>query len=99
MYSYWAAAFGHLTSYVVMFAISSILGAKYYPIPYRWGRLGLIFVIMGAVYGVSSLIDNTLFAGVAFGQSSAGMLTVKLAVHTILIGIYGIAVWKTIRKS
>ena len=49
-YSYWAAAFGHLASYLVMFAISAILGAKYYPIPYRWGRLAGIFVLMGATY-------------------------------------------------
>ena len=48
-YSYWAAAYGHLASYVVMFAISSILGARYYPIPYRWGRLAGIVLLMGAV--------------------------------------------------
>ena len=98
-YSYWAAAFGHLASYAVMFAISSLLGARYYPIPYRWGRLALIFVIMGAVYGTSMLVDNTLFAGVVLGQSPAGTVTAKLAVHTVLIGLYGVAVWKTIRKS
>jgi O-antigen/teichoic acid export membrane protein len=97
-YSYWAAAFGHLASYVVMFAISSVLGAKYYPIPYRWGRLALIFLVMGAVYGVSTLIDNTLFAGVALGQSPAGIVAAKLAVHTVLIGVYGLAVIKAIRK-
>jgi O-antigen/teichoic acid export membrane protein len=98
-YSYWAAAFGHLASYAVMFAISSLLGARYYPIPYRWGRLALIFVIMGAVYGTSMLVDNILFTGVVLGQSPAGTVTAKLAVHTVLIGLYGAAVWKTIRKS
>jgi hypothetical protein len=82
-----------------MFAISSILGARYYPIPYRWGRLALIFVVMGVVYGASMLLDNTLFAGIALGQSPAGAVTAKLAVHTVLIGFYGIAVWKTIRKK
>ena len=97
-YSYWAAAFGHLASYIVMFAISSVLGARYYPIPYRWGRLALIFVAMGAVYGASMLIDNTVFEGIALGQSPAGSVTAKLAVHTVLIVFYCIAVWKTIRK-
>jgi O-antigen/teichoic acid export membrane protein len=98
-YSYWAAAFGHLASYVVMFAISSVLGARYYPIPYRWGRLALILLIMGAVYGVSMIVDNTIFSGVALGHSPAGTVVAKLAVHTVLIGFYGIAVWKTIRKK
>ena len=98
-YSYWAASFGHLASYVVMFDISSALGARYYPIPYRWGRLALILLIMGTVYGVSMIVDNTIFSGVALGHSPAGTVVAKLAVHTVLIGFYGIAVWKTIRKK
>ncbi len=97
-YSYWAAAFGHLASYVVMFAISSILGAKYYPIPYRWGRLAAIFLIMGAVYAVSLLIDQTLFVDVALGQSPTGQVVAKLGVHTVLILGYMAVVLKLIRK-
>ena len=96
-YSYWAAAYGHLASYVVMFAISSVLGAKYYPIPYRWGRLACILLIMGGVYGVSILLDNIFFADVVIGQSSAALVTAKLGVHTVLIGIYGALSWLTIR--
>ena len=84
-YSYWAAAYGHLASYVVMFAISSILGAKYYPIPYRWGRLGCIILLMGAVYGVSLLLP-------------AMALWLKLAVHTVLLVLYTGGVWKIIRR-
>ena len=98
-YSYWAAAYGHLASYVVMFAISSVLGAKYYPIPYRWGRLLLIVLAMGAMYGSSILIDSILFDGVAFGQSSVGLVVAKLAVHTILIFMYMFAVWRFIRRK
>jgi len=97
-YSYWAAAFGHLASYVVMFVISSVLGAKYYPIPYRWGRLALIFIVMGAVYGISMLIDRTFFSNVIISQSSMGMMLIKLSVHTALIALYGISVWYIIRK-
>ena len=98
-YSYWAAAYGHLASYVVMFAISSVLGAKYYPIPYRWGRLLGIFIIMSAVYGISALIDRTFFAGVSFGQSPTGLLVVKLSVHTVLILIYIVSVLRLVRKK
>ncbi|MBQ8169694.1 MAG: oligosaccharide flippase family protein [Bacteroidales bacterium] len=96
-YSYWAAAFGHLASYVVMFAISSVLGAKYYPIPYRWGRLLGIFLLMGTAYGASILVDNLFFADVALGQSPAGQVVAKLGVHTLLILLYALAAWKTIR--
>ena len=94
-YSYWAAAFGHLASYVVMFALSSILGAKYYPIPYRWGRILLIMLCMGAIYGVSLLVDNSFFP-------SGGTTTetiIKLIVHTILILIYAVSSWCIIRTQ
>ena len=83
-YSYWAAAFGHLASYIVMFIISSVLGAKHYPIPYRWGRLGLIFVLMGAIYGVSLLLPEMA-------------LWLKLTIHTLLLGIYVAGTWMIMR--
>ena len=98
-FSYWAAAYGHLSSYIVMFVISSVLGAKYYPIPYRWGRLAAVFVIMGGVYGLSLLLDNALFPDVVIGQSSAGLVAAKLGVHTVLICLYGALTWLTIRRS
>ena len=71
-----------------MFIISSVLGAKYYPIPYRWGRLAGIMFLMGAVYGISLLVDDAFFAGVAIGNGQAWSLAAKLGVHTILIGLY-----------
>jgi O-antigen/teichoic acid export membrane protein len=95
-YSYWAAAYGHLASYLVMFAISSVLGARYYPIPYRWARLAGIIVVMGAIYGMSLLIDSILFADVAVDTSSVAQLAVKLGVHTLLIAAYAAAVWMLI---
>ena len=81
-----------------MFAISSVLGAKYYPIPYRWSRLAGIFLLMGAAYGLSLLFDGAFFADVALGQSSAGLLALKLGVHTVLILAYLASAWIVIRK-
>ena len=95
-YSYWAAAYGHLASYIVMFIISSVLGAKYYPIPYRWGRLLLVAGLMGAVYGISILIDGAFFAGVGIGH--VGPLLAKLGVHTLLIILYAAGTLMAIRK-
>jgi O-antigen/teichoic acid export membrane protein len=97
-YSYWAAAYGHLASYVVMFAISALLGAKYYPIPYRWGRLAGIILMMGGAYGASLLIDHALFADVVLGQSPFGQVAAKLGVHTALILGYLAAAWKLISR-
>ncbi len=95
-YSYWAAAYGHLASYIVMFAISSILGAKYYPIPYRWGRLAGIVALMFAVYGASMFIDTKCFADTVIGEASIGAVAAKLGVHTVFILIYLAGAWFTI---
>ena len=88
-YSYWAAAFGHLASYIVMFAISAILGAKYYPIPYRWGRLVCIIGFMGAIYVASILIDKALDCE----------MWSKLAINTVLLLIYIAGAWKLIKQQ
>ena len=80
-YSYWAAAFGHLASYLVMFFISAILGQKYYPIPYRWGRLLLFFVLMGVFYGAATGLRVWLWP-------SPGIHWAQLGVNTVLILLY-----------
>ena len=97
-YSYWAAAYGHLASYVVMFAISALLGAKYYPIPYRWGRLAAIVGLMFLVYGVSMYLDAQCFTNVVIGEASNGLVAAKLGVHTLFIALYAVGSWITIRK-
>ena len=97
-YSYWAAAYGHLASYVVMFAVSALLGAKYYPIPYRWGRLAAIVGLMFLVYGVSMYLDAKCFTNVVIGEASNGLVAAKLGVHTLFIALYAVGSWITIRK-
>ena len=77
-YSYWASAFGHLASYLVMFVLSAWLGAKYYPIPYKWGRLAALFGLMGVTY-----------VGVAFTLGRVESIGLRLALNTVLIGLYG----------
>ena len=84
-----------------MFAISSVLGAKYYPIPYRWGRLAGLFLLMGAVYGGSMLLDSVAFASVSLpsGEGSVWPFVAKLGSHTVLIGAYLAGAWYIIRKK
>ena len=87
-YSYWAAAFGHLASYLVMFALSAFLGQKHYPIPYRWGRLAGTLALMFAGWGIATGLDHWLWPKTATGWALAG----KLAVHTLVILAYCAAV-------
>ena len=86
-YSYWASAFGHLASYLVMFVISAILGAKYYPIPYKWGRLLAIFGLMGLAY-----------AGISLSLHRLDSVVLRLIANTALIGLYGAAAWVFMRR-
>lgn len=87
-YSYWAAAYGHLASYLVMFVISAALGAKYYPIPYDWKRISAVFAIMGLIFLISLGIDRAIFPGLAIGTSSALKVISMLAVHSLLLVAY-----------
>ena len=83
-----------------MFAVSSILGAKYYPIPYRWGRLAGIFLIMGAMYGGCMFLDRFFFADIALPTAgvSAWPFIAKMGSHTLLIMAYLAGAWAIIRK-
>lgn len=98
-YSYWASAFGHLASYAVMLAVCTLLGRKYYPIPYKWGRILGFFVLMGIVYGASMLLDRSLFTGARIQEEGAwGLLATKLLLHTVLIIFYAAASWCLLRR-
>jgi O-antigen/teichoic acid export membrane protein len=86
-FSYWASAFGHLASYLVMFILSAWLGSKYYPIPYNWKRILAIFGLMGLAY-----------AGIYFCDLRADALAIRLLVNTALIGTYGAMSWLLLRS-
>jgi len=90
-YSYWASAFGHLASYFTMFVICVLLGAKYNPYPYRWGRILLIFVAMGIVYGAATLLGRTFFP-------EAGINWLQMGVNTVLICAYAAFCWLFLRN-
>lgn len=75
-YSYWAAAWGHLGSYLVMLVISALLGNKYYKIPYRWGRILTTILSALTLYGISIFIPEEMG------------LFLKLGIKTFLILIF-----------
>lgn len=80
-FSYWASAFGHLASYMVMFVMSACLGAKYNPFPYKWGRILSLFGIMGVLYAAAAVIGQAFFR-------EPGIHPMQLVINTFLIIIY-----------
>ena len=74
-FSYHAAAWAHLSSYVTMLAISLILGNRYYPIPYKWGKI-LSYIAIGALL---------YFAIIALPQTG---IVLKYVIRTIAILLY-----------
>ena len=80
-FSYWAAAFGHLASYLVMFVISAVLGQKYYPIPYKWGRILAYFGLMAVFYAAAVLVGRRFFP-------DPGIHWAQIGINTVLLGAY-----------
>lgn len=87
-FSYWASAFGHLASYLVMFILSASLGAKYYPIPYNWKRIGAFFLFMGAAYAVMFFT----------APEGSGVHWLNIGLNTVLIFLYAGASWMVLRN-
>ena len=87
-FSYWASAFGHLASYLIMFILSASLGAKYYPIPYNWKRIGAFFLFMGAAYAVMFFT----------APDGSGVHWLNIGLNTVLIVLYAGASWMILKR-
>lgn len=87
-FSFWAAAFGHLASYLVMFVISAVLGAHYYPIPYSWKRILSFFVLIAVICVVTLFADDAFNGFISSGASGTGVKVLKWSVHTLLLLVY-----------
>jgi len=57
-YSYHAAAWGHIASYLTMLVLTAALGRKHYPIPYNWGVVVLLVAAGLGVWGLSLLLPE-----------------------------------------
>lgn len=97
-YSYFAAAWGHLASYVVMFVISLSLGNRHYPIPYRWKRIASIFLAMGMAYALAGTVDRIFFKDASF-SSSPGAMAGKLAANTLFILAYLVFAYLAVHRK
>jgi len=72
IYSYHAAAWGHLLSYLAMLILSVYLGNKHYPIPYNWKK---IITYLGS--GILLYLASLLVPDVHF--------VIKYTINTILL--------------
>lgn len=91
-YSYYASAWAHLASCLVMFVISAVLGQKYYPIPYNWRNIVSIVALMAVLYLLARWTDYFL------PESAAPVDWLVIAVHTLFILIYIGAVYVILGK-
>ena len=57
-YSYHAAAWGHIASYLTMLVLTAWLGRRHYPIPYNWGVVVLLVAAGLGVWGLSLLLPD-----------------------------------------
>lgn len=76
---YIAAAWTHLTAYLLMTLISWFWGQKYFPVPYETGRIFLFIIVALGVYGLSILLPPMA-------------LFYKWPLHAVLIVLFGIGV-------
>ena len=74
-YSYHAAAWGHIASYLTMLVLTAALGRKHYPIPYNWG---VVLLLVAAGLGVWRLAGLLPEMG----------LGLKILVHSVFVLLY-----------
>ena len=74
-YSYHAAAWGHIASYLTMLVLTAVLGRKHYPIPYDWGVVLLLIAAGLGIWRLSALLPEM------------GIWT-KIVVHSAFVLLY-----------
>lgn len=84
VFSYHAAAWGHVASYAVMIILTVALGRKYYPIPYEWGKVLLLIGLGLGIWELSRFLPQM------------GLFW-KITVHLALTAVYAAAAFIILR--
>ena len=58
VYSYHAAAWGHLASYLTMLFLTAAMGRRYYPVPYDWPLITVIILLGLGTWWLSTLLPE-----------------------------------------
>ena len=86
-FSYWASVWVHLASCLIMLFVSTYLGQKHYPIPYRWREI-IKYIGFGVIlYLISVFIQLGIekATGRNMDLTDTNMLILKMAVNTVLM--------------
>ena len=75
VYSYHAAAWGHIASYLTMLVLTAWLGRRHYPIPYNWGVVLLLVAAGLGIWALSGLLPEM-------------GLGLKILVHSAFVLLY-----------
>ena len=75
VYSYHAAAWGHIASSLTMLVLTAWLGRRHYPIPYNWGVVLLLVAAGLGIWALSGLLPEM-------------GLGLKILVHSALVLLY-----------
>lgn len=86
VYSYHAAAWGHLASYLTMLLLTAVLGRKHYYIPYNWGTLVLLILLGLGIWGLSLLLPEMGFWAEFF-------------VHALMVAAFAAAAFAILKLS
>ena len=89
LYSYHAAAWGHLLSYLVMFILSVYLGNKHYPIPYDWKKI-ITYIGSGILLYLASLLVPDVHFLIKYTINTVLLLAFVL----LYLKIEKITIWK-----
>ena len=86
-FSYWASVWVHLASCLVMLFVSTYLGQKHYPIPYRWREI-IKYIGFGVIlYLISVFIQLGIekATGRNMDLTDTNMLILKMAINSVLM--------------
>ncbi|MBQ0024996.1 MAG: polysaccharide biosynthesis protein [Bacteroidales bacterium] len=75
VYSYHAAAWAHVASYVTMIVLTALLGRKHYYIPYDWGLIILLVSLGLGIWRIGTLLPEM-------------RTIVKVCVNLLLLAVY-----------
>ena len=84
---YWACAWGGFVGYGTSMLLSYFIGQKKYPIPYDLKTIGVFFVLAMLIFAAYTLLGRTGWHPVLL-----------MAIGTVLLVPYGLAVWRSIKK-
>lgn len=86
VYSYHAAAWGHLASYLTMLLLTAVLGRKHYYIPYNWGILVLLILLGLGIWGLSLLLPEMGF-------------WLEFLIHALMVAVFAAAAFAILKLS